>query len=108
MKTKTSVSLSDLTRSQINELAESLGINQTEVISLAVDRMYQKESTMTYELYGFTFPNNVHPDEAVKMIAVLDKLPSPTRKKFVVYSGRQYADNIVQNIDELRTLMENS
>ena len=34
---------SDLTVRQIMELTEALGMNQTEVITLAVDRLYQSE-----------------------------------------------------------------
>jgi hypothetical protein len=50
-KRKTSMLLSALTTGQIAHLANQTGLNQSEVIAMAIDRMYQQERTMTTD-YG--------------------------------------------------------
>ena len=42
-KRTTSFRLSDMTKAQIEELLIALGVSRTELLSLAIDRMYQQE-----------------------------------------------------------------
>ena len=43
MKNPTSMRLSGMTRQQIRELAQATGLNQTEIVSVSIDRMYRSE-----------------------------------------------------------------
>lgn len=43
MKNPTSMRLSEMTRQQISELAQATGLNQTEIASVAIDRMHRSE-----------------------------------------------------------------
>jgi hypothetical protein len=49
-KRPTSTRLSDLTTKQLSDLAGMTGLNQTEVISVAIDRMYREETKMSDKL----------------------------------------------------------
>lgn len=59
-KKQISLRISDLTNSQINRLTTELGMSQTELISVAVDRMYQTEVAMTETIQVQT--NTDYPD----------------------------------------------
>ncbi|MHB0966004.1 MAG: hypothetical protein ACYC36_06060 [Bellilinea sp.] len=58
MKNPTSIRTSKLTASQLAALVSKTGMNQTEVISVAIDRMYNEEigmkriSNKSYEVLG--------------------------------------------------------
>lgn len=58
MKNPTSIRTSKLTAGQLATLVSKTGMNQTEVISVAIDRMYNKEIEMksisneSYEVLG--------------------------------------------------------
>ena len=50
MKRTTSFKLSDLTLRQIKELQDALRMTQTELLAIAVDRMYREEMKMNNKL----------------------------------------------------------
>lgn len=47
MKQQISLRISNLTKTQIDDLGQSTGMNQTEIVSVAIDRMFREE-TMKY------------------------------------------------------------
>lgn len=50
MKQQINFRASDLTIRQLKELAERWGANQTEVVTVAIDRAYEQEKAMSREL----------------------------------------------------------
>lgn len=48
MKKQLNIRASELTRIQLDSLADRWGVNQSEALTIAIDRIYQKETDMTF------------------------------------------------------------
>lgn len=57
-KRLTSIRLPEITDRQLAELASVTGLNTTELITTAIDRMYQQETTMNNEIITISSRND--------------------------------------------------
>ena len=96
MKNPTSMRLSEMTRQQINELAQATGLNQTEIVSVAIDRMHRSEiKTKTEEKMNMKITGNVvliHGHEYIGSIVTNQSLSVEDAINLLNVDADQYDD----------------